>query len=245
MQSQSISPLGPFNRYRNPQPPICLIEGCGNRTKNRGWCRLHYQHWYRYGDPLQGHQPPKPIPLTKICFECKREYPRTIQNFHRNSRGLDGLYHKCKQCLLAYHRRLIEANPEQYRATDRAYRKSHPEVHRARTRKFRANHREQRAEELKVWRAANPLRSRSYWQNRRARKAERFVEDVDLGVLYERDRAICQICSKHVARRDASVDHIIPLSKHGEHSYRNTQLAHRRCNSQRNVHGPAQIRLLP
>lgn len=39
------------------------------------------------------------------------------------------------------------------------------------------------------------------------------------------------ICKDHVAASDNwQVDHIIPLSKGGEHSYRNVQLAHAFCN---------------
>jgi hypothetical protein len=29
----------------------CSVEGCENPAQSRGWCRKHYQRWYRYGDP--------------------------------------------------------------------------------------------------------------------------------------------------------------------------------------------------
>lgn len=31
---------------------MCSIAGCETRIYGRGWCRLHYQRWYRHGDPL-------------------------------------------------------------------------------------------------------------------------------------------------------------------------------------------------
>lgn len=32
---------------------LCSIGGCGKPTVNvRGWCKAHYQRWYRHGDPL-------------------------------------------------------------------------------------------------------------------------------------------------------------------------------------------------
>lgn len=31
---------------------ICSIEGCGKTHESRGYCKEHYQQWYRYGDPL-------------------------------------------------------------------------------------------------------------------------------------------------------------------------------------------------
>lgn len=30
----------------------CSIEGCGKPHEGRGFCKEHYQQWYRYGDPL-------------------------------------------------------------------------------------------------------------------------------------------------------------------------------------------------
>jgi group I intron endonuclease len=34
--------------------PTCIIPGCPNLQKARGWCRKHYTKWYRHGDPLHG-----------------------------------------------------------------------------------------------------------------------------------------------------------------------------------------------
>ena len=72
---------------------------------------------------------------------------------------------------------------------------------------------------------------------RRNRLKEAFVENVDPMEVFERNNWICQLCNHPVSKiRDkrfidiASLDHIIPLSKGGEHSYANTQLAHLSCN---------------
>lgn len=32
----------------------CLIEGCTNPARRRGWCGAHYQRWLKHGDPEQG-----------------------------------------------------------------------------------------------------------------------------------------------------------------------------------------------
>ena len=73
---------------------------------------------------------------------------------------------------------------------------------------------------------------------RRAREKGAFVEPVSIGYLFKRDGGICQLCGKKVSRdldhthtMSATMDHIIPLSRGGEHSKRNTQLAHFMCNS--------------
>jgi 5-methylcytosine-specific restriction endonuclease McrA len=62
-------------------------------------------------------------------------------------------------------------------------------------------------------------------------RTAQVIEPVSLDVLYTRDQGICSLCHAPVSRADASIDHIIPVRKGGEHSYRNTALAHRRCNS--------------
>ncbi len=79
---------------------------------------------------------------------------------------------------------------------------------------------------------------------RRARLVGNFVEHIDRECLVERDGA-CKICGGPIDSRlielwvrgesprtseCPSTDHIIPLSKGGEHSYENCQLAHFGCN---------------
>jgi len=70
-------------------------------------------------------------------------------------------------------------------------------------------------------------------------------EDIDLSItigrLRKRDNDICQICGKPVDDTDIenghahslypTLDHIIPLSKGGSHTWANVQLAHMGCNS--------------
>lgn len=73
-----------------------------------------------------------------------------------------------------------------------------------------------------------------------------IVERVLLSVLLERDRWMCGLCHKKVTLKTASIDHIIPISDGGEHSYKNTQIAHRSCNSKKGNRRtiPSQLRLL-
>lgn len=33
---------------------ICSIEQCTTSAERRGWCKVHWQRWYRHGDPLGG-----------------------------------------------------------------------------------------------------------------------------------------------------------------------------------------------
>lgn len=75
-------------------------------------------------------------------------------------------------------------------------------------------------------------------RNRRARNRSAFVADVKLFEIADRDKWICQLCKKKVSRsatfaRQATLDHVIPISKGGLHEPANCQLAHFDCNSKK------------
>lgn len=35
-------------------PRGCSVADCTGKHHSRGWCRIHYKHWWRFGDPLAG-----------------------------------------------------------------------------------------------------------------------------------------------------------------------------------------------
>lgn len=73
---------------------------------------------------------------------------------------------------------------------------------------------------------------------RKMRKRTQTVESVDPLRVFERDRWRCQLCRKATPKKlrgtyadlAPELDHILPLSLGGEHSYRNTQCLCRACN---------------
>jgi len=83
--------------------------------------------------------------------------------------------------------------------------------------------------------------------SRAARKKRKWVERaasveaVNPFKVFERDGWRCQCCRMSTPRerrgtyhpRAPELDHIVPLSKGGEHSYRNTQLLCRACNAKK------------
>ena len=92
----------------------------------------------------------------------------------------------------------------------------------------RANHTENKAK-----RSARDAR-------RRIRLAQATVEVFDPAEVFARDGWVCQLCNEPVDKnlefpdpRSKSLDHIVPVSKGGEHSRKNTQLAHFGCNSRK------------
>ncbi len=87
-------------------------------------------------------------------------------------------------------------------------------------------------------------------RKRRAIKKGVFIEMVDRGEIYLRDGGECQICFQKVKLnlkyphpKSISIDHIIPLSRGGEHSKENCQLTHLSCNIRMNNKLNKQLRL--
>lgn len=94
---------------------------------------------------------------------------------------------------------------------------------------------------------ANRTRNR----NRRhlERSAQRTGDNITLRQLGERDSWRCHLCGKPVTKtpgnlpKSPSIDHLVPLSERGTHTWPNVALAHRACNTTRGT-GQAQLRLI-
>lgn len=91
--------------------------------------------------------------------------------------------------------------------------------------------------------------------HRRARKLRKrgvSVEAVNSIKVLQRDRWTCQLCGCKTPKKlrgtyednAPEVDHIIPLAAGGEHSYRNTQCACRKCNAEKGAKPQGQLRLI-
>lgn len=88
----------------------------------------------------------------------------------------------------------------------------------------------------------NSCGSGGHWRRRASRYGcSEFDDAITLKALVKRDNGICKICGKptnesditngHIGRLYPTLDHIIPLSKGGTHTWDNVQLAHMSCNA--------------
>jgi 5-methylcytosine-specific restriction endonuclease McrA len=62
------------------------------------------------------------------------------------------------------------------------------------------------------------------------RVTQQYHGEVRRLVVLERDDGICGLCGHDVDPFDFHVDHVVPLSAGGTHSYANVQVAHPFCN---------------
>jgi len=95
---------------------------------------------------------------------------------------------------------------------------------------------------------ANKINNKNH-ELKRDRKIKGVMVDKDITLqkLYERDRGICYLCGEVCDWDDKeerggviicgnlypSIDHVIPLSRGGDHSWQNVKLAHRICNTRK------------
>ena len=91
-------------------------------------------------------------------------------------------------------------------------------------------HREKIAAYAAAYAKANPETYANYSATRRARKADAFIEAIDRQVVFVRDQGTCGICQQGVESANWHLDHVLPLSKGGMHSYDNVQVSHPVCN---------------
>jgi 5-methylcytosine-specific restriction endonuclease McrA len=135
-------------------------------------------------------------------------------------------------------------NRERAREQTRKWRRANPELWAEQKRRAAAVRRErgltiEQAEaarrRARDYAKANPEKVKVHGRKSaltyRSRKRSLFVEHVDPRVVFTNGNGICGVCNTPIdPATEWHVDHVIPLSKGGEHSYANTQPAHGFCN---------------
>lgn len=181
--------------------------------------------------------------LRKLCSTCKTEKP--IGEFGKRRNSSDGLEGRCLECVCAKKAEWHAANPGKNAEWSRTWRAKNPERRREQLRKhaqtdaFKATQqryrvtegaREKAREHALAWAKRNPEKKQEMNNRYRARKFGATVGIVDYEEILERDGLWCYLCESAVEPDDIHFDHVVPLSKGGEHSMANIRVTHSRCN---------------
>lgn len=182
---------------------------------------------------------------SKKCKGCGGV--KDLEFFLKHKAGHLGRVARCSPCLNKQRRERGAANPElieKRKARDKAYRENlSPEKREHKRRVMREwtagrvvseEQRKRNLESGKRWRERNPLKTMENVRRRAARLKNARIEKVSYRRVLERDGMHCYLCGGDVTKETLSFDHVIPLSKRGEHSEMNLKVAHRRCNSRKN-----------
>jgi 5-methylcytosine-specific restriction endonuclease McrA len=146
----------------------------------------------------------------------------------------------------AYRKAYHIANKAKIAARKKAYREAHKAKMAAREKAFAAANKVKIAAYQKAYQKAyrvdNKERLADIQARRRARKRRGMAEKISRAVVFERDAGICHICGKKVDPNRWHLEHIVPLSKGGEHSYRNVAVSHPECNLSKGTKSGSQLR---
>lgn len=156
--------------------------------------------------------------MTKICSSCKTE--KTLDNFSKDKNRKDGIYTQCKTCVSEYWKHYYKENHER-RLTNQ----------RKASYKWRHAHPEAKAADAKRWNEKNRKRKAHYASTRRAQKESNGIYEIRDSELKKLYASPCFYCGKY-AKIDA--DHVIPISRGGQHSIGNLVPSCRSCNTSKN-----------
>ena len=200
--------------------------------------------------------------LTKICVKCQETKP--LSAFHRDKNSKDCRVNVCKGCRVDVSKNYYQKNTDKI---SEYHRKRHKDTYDERKpyfQEYQKTHSKEIVDRVAKWQKSNPKKVKGYRDKycennieklkifyqkknhvRRALIRNVTIEDFNPSEVFERDNYICQLCgiktlpnlkSQYHSKRP-ELDHIIPLSKGGEHSKRNTQCLCRKCNMEKSNTG--------
>lgn len=187
--------------------------------------------------------PARPTPSSRKCASCQKR---------RRLTAFDDLSEECRSCAA-----LSRLSPGEREAVVRREEMRHKAIEERRQRlaqmspEERAAYRRARNNEYqKAWHARHPgygtaLARRwraAYPEKYAARKArEHGATEIELVKpldIFERDGWICHICGEPVDPADASLDHVVPIARGGQHTAENLACSHRTCNFAKKAEPP-------
>jgi 5-methylcytosine-specific restriction endonuclease McrA len=197
---------------------------------------------------------------TKLCSHCRQI--RSINDFTKRASSPDGYGYHCFECRTYFrekgkeHRAIyLTQTKERTRLLSRMRKKAKKIIEPKRCKECDKTFVPEYSIKAR-WEFCSDSCMKKYHKRngealRRARKKGSNGESFNLYEVFIRDKWRCQLCGVKTPKRlrgttkanAPELDHIIPLSKGGEHSKRNTQCACRKCNGEKGARELGQLRL--
>lgn len=228
-----------YQRDKKLRTP-CSFPECANGVVyvTTGYCGTHHKRLLKHGDPnvtMKGkaHKVKHTADGLRICKACDEAKP--ISEYHKDSGGTDGLRAQCKDCRTTYMQGYYEGNVEQRREYMSERRKTHAEHVRA----IDAARYERDKDKRLVL-------ATEHSHIRRARiKEAGWERGVTVPALRKVHGDNCCYCGVEmtftrgkrgtIASNKATLEHVLPISRGGTHTWDNAALACHRCNTSKNA----------
>lgn len=171
---------------------------------------------------------------TKKCSRCGVEKPIEDFRFCGSYKGKRYRASDCRVCHAEQAREYRKQNIEACRQREREYGRKNAERKREVASAWYYANKERAAAQRTASYQRDPelVRDRAH-QTRARRAGASAVELVRRREVYERDGGICHVCATAIDWADYELDHLVPLSEGGDHTYANVKAAHRVCNQGR------------
>ena len=232
----------------------CLAEECDRAPQTRGYCPKHYQRVRKYGDPSVVHRPqgrgPAHPDAPLVMRWSERLCPATPDNsepciicgepvfIHRTSARGRMAHRACRQAARGPKPTSCEECGEAFASKQRGdgWTRFCSKACSARA-AFKAGTSPLKIRPVPDFERSPAARATASLRRRRRRLAEVPRDPYTKDSIAERDGYVCGLCGRSVDmslkypdRMSASIDHILPISKGGDDTLVNVQLAHLRCN---------------
>lgn len=227
------------NEYRKNQHHYCSVY-CRRKVLRKVYMdRFHTMvgHKYRlieYADKKN---------VTVECLVCGDVFTRT------STAILRGECQQCKRMKAQRHKQHSTLNNQLNRAVLKMLNAKRKELDAMADRMSKAIERAERKKEMDMHRSEKRRQENKVRELRRECRIKNngvFDRDITVDKLFLRDKGVCSLCggmcdfkdyrlneSGHfiVGDKYPSIDHTIPLSRGGTHTWNNVQLAHFKCNT--------------
>jgi 5-methylcytosine-specific restriction endonuclease McrA len=165
----------------------------------------------------------------KICSKCSLE--KDLTDYFKQKQNKDGLSGFCKKChnkTINKSKRLKYEKEYWSRPENKNRRK---QIVKKSASKNRDHHKEVRKEYLKTDNGLNAQRKSG--QVTRCKGKGVYIERVDPLEIYDEQGGICYICFVKFNFKGMEMDHVIPISKGGEHKKSNVKMCCSACNKKK------------
>lgn len=180
----------------------------------------------------------------KICTKC--EQTKDFTSFSKDSQKKDNLSSSCKECKKSYDKAYVAKNRKHKNAVNAQYAKNHKiekvdyDKQRRENNKDEINSKKRKyyhfcggKEVGNAWKSNNKELVRSYAHNAKAKRRSMLkdsnITHKDLTNWQKQQLKVCKYCSVDCVD-NYHIDHVIPLTKGGQHSLDNLTISCPSCN---------------